>query len=279
MAKNYSIREMNEHYTHRHELRKGIFGERPYANYGYWSKEGMSIDEAGDALTDLIARELDVTQDDEILECGCGYGASAIHIATKYKPKKIIGIDVTDIRIQTGKQLVKENDLERRVLIEFGDATHLDFDSESFTKVMAIECAFHFNTRNDFFHEAFRLLKAGGILVMTDIVPSLELNLSDYTFDQVREFLSADAKRYCDENIYSIDTYKRLLTETGFNSVKIYSIKDRVILQFADHLEKVAQTSPPDAKERRLAVAKSFRNEFMFGGDYIVVRAKKPWEG
>ena len=268
---------MNEHYSRRHELRKGIFGDKPYANYGYWPKEGMTIDEACDALTDLIAMELDVAENDEVLECGCGYGASAVYIATHYKPKKIIGADVTDIRIQTGKELIEQNNLEGKVRIEFCDATNLDFDSESFTKVMAIECAFHFNTRNDFFREAFRVLKPGGVLAMTDIVPSAEINLSDYTFDQIRYFLSADAKRYSDDNIYSIDTYERLLKEAGFKPVKIYSIKDKVILQFSDHLEKVALVSPRDAKKRRLAVAKSFRDQFMFGGDYIVVRAEKPY--
>jgi ubiquinone/menaquinone biosynthesis C-methylase UbiE len=276
MAKNYSIDEINKHYSQRHSLRKGIFGAMPYANYGYWIREGMTIDEACNAMTDLMAREMDVKHDDWILECGCGYGASAVFIASHYKPYKIVGIDVTDIRIQAGRDFIKENHLEDKVHIEIGDATNLNYDPETFTKVLAIECAFHFNTRKDFFHEAFKVLKPGGILAMTDIVVSPDINLSNSTFEQVKDLLSADLKYYCDDNIYSLETYTGFLKLAGFELVKTYSIKDKVINQFADHLENVAQASLPDKKARRMQEAGRFREKFMIGGDYIVVRAQKP---
>lgn len=276
MAKNYSVQDINKHYAKRHELRKGIFGALPYANYGYWSREGMAIDDACDALTDLMAREMDLEQGDRILECGCGYGASAVYIATHYKPKKIVGIDATEIRIETGRKLIEENHLQDVIQIETGDATKLQFDAGSFNKVLAIECAFHFNTRKAFFGEAFRVLAPGGLLVMTDIIVSPEINFSDHTIEELKKFISADLKYYCEDNIYDFDTYKDYLKEVGFDQIKTYSIKDKVILQFADHLEKVAQKSPSDKRERRMQEAERFRKQFMAGGDYIVVRAEKP---
>ncbi|MBD3561103.1 methyltransferase domain-containing protein, partial [Planktothrix sp. FACHB-1355] len=174
-----------------------------------------------------------------------------------------------------GTELIKQKNLEDKIEIKFGDATNLDFESESFTKVMAIECAFHFNTRKDFFYEAFRVLKPGGVLAMTDIIPSPGINLSNYNLERIREYLSADAKMYNDRNIYSLDVYQKYLQEAGFDPMKIYSIKDKVILQFADHLDSV-EAPTDDAQERISKYAKAFRNQLMVGGDYIVVRAQKP---
>ena len=276
MAKDYTTDEVNAHYAHRHGLRDGLFGDKPYANYGYWPRPGMTIDEACDAMTDLMAQELGLGGDDELLECGCGYGASALYLGSTYRPRRIVGLDVTQVRIDEGTALMATKGLSDIVTLQCGDATHLSFEDGSFTKMMAIECAFHFNTRADFFREAFRVLKPGGVIAMTDIVPSPDINIADYSQEQLREFLSADAKYICDANIYDVAEYEKLMGEAGFDPVKIYSIKKEVVIQFAEHLERVAAQSPPDKRERRLAVADTFRNNLNVGGDYVVVRAEKP---
>jgi cyclopropane fatty-acyl-phospholipid synthase-like methyltransferase len=276
MTRNFSTTDINDHYEQRHALRAGIFGERPYANYGYWTSPDMTIEEACNALTDLMAEEMALQGEDQVLEVGCGYGASALHLAKGRGPASILGIDATQVRVREGNALMQEHGVDEIVQLQVGDATALDFAPASFTKVMAIECAFHFNTRQKFFFEAYRVLRPGGMLVMTDITPANDVDLAEWTNGDVRAFLGADAKFICDDNIYSQETYEQHLRGAGFDPVTLYSIKDRVIVQFGDHLERVASNSPLEARERRQAVADHFRGEYMKYGDYVVVKAVKP---
>ena len=54
------------------------------------------------------------------------------------------------------------------------NATDLDFPDGSFDNIICVEAAFHFDTRQRFLEEAHRVLKPGGILVLSDILMNLE---------------------------------------------------------------------------------------------------------
>jgi cyclopropane fatty-acyl-phospholipid synthase-like methyltransferase len=271
-----SIEEINQLYIKRHVLRRGIFGDKPYANYGYWERPGMTIDQACDAMTDLVARAAGLGPGQRILECGSGYGAAAVYYTSKYQPDEVIGVDATTIRVQEAVDYVRRHGLEDRIHIRLGDATQLDFQPGVFDRVIAMECAFHFSTRRDFFGEAFRVLKPGGLLVITDIIQSTEISKTRPTLERMRHLLGADQKKIMDENIYDASIYEAHLRDAGFEAIRIQSIKERVIPPFADHLERVALTVDDDRRELGLAAARSFRTDLMLGGDYVLVTARKP---
>jgi cyclopropane fatty-acyl-phospholipid synthase-like methyltransferase len=277
---NYSLDKIQALYTQRDLVRKreacAVFGDVSYANYGFWPRDGMSVEEACTALTDLVAGELGLDESDRLLECGCGYGASAAHIVQAFRPRLYVGIDATEARVRVAKASMKTIGGASTVSLQVGDATRLAFGSGAFSGVMSIECAFHFNTRAAFFREAARVLEPGGVLALTDIVPSLELDFDAHSREEVHGFLSTDAKHISDANVYDLSTYEEHLRDAGFESFRVYSIKDGVIPGFANHLERVAHASPPEDRDRRLKAVTDLREKLMVGGDYIVVRAVKP---
>ena len=78
MADKATIDDINKHYAFRDQNWEVCAEKRPYANYGYWAREGGTINDACDAMTDLMAKEMDLKETDHLLECGCGYGASSL---------------------------------------------------------------------------------------------------------------------------------------------------------------------------------------------------------
>lgn len=270
-----SLEQIDRHYTARHTLRQGIFGAKPYSNYGYWPRPGMSIDEAGDAMAELVAEAARLGPGQRVLEVGCGYAASAVHYTARFGPAAVLGIDATAVRVEEARAYVRQSGLEARITVQVGDATRTGLADGSFDRVLAMECAFHFSTRRDFLAEAFRVLAGGGLLVITDIIQSPAASRAGVSLADMRALLGADQKQIMDENIYDADVYAAHLAAAGFVGVEIRSIKDRVVPPFADHLERVGLASEGERRRNRLAAAEHFRTQFMQGGDYVLIVAQK----
>jgi SAM-dependent methyltransferase len=95
--------------------------------------------------------------------------------------------------------------------------------------VIALECAFHFDTRERFFAEAARLLRPGGRLVLADSIPSgPDVNpwrhpLRALLNDAIRAALAVPRA-----NVYPREVYAAKLAAAGFEAVQVESIRDKV---------------------------------------------------
>lgn len=105
----------------------------------------------------------------KILDCGCGYGAQTILMKTRHPDVNYTGINISGAQIEVAKKYTAHL---KNVNLQVADATDLSaFTDTSFTNVYALECAFHFETRQDFLNEAGRVLKPGGALATMDCLP------------------------------------------------------------------------------------------------------------
>ncbi|MGQ0529721.1 MAG: class I SAM-dependent methyltransferase [Panacagrimonas sp.] len=261
------------YYTRRHLARKDLFGDQPFANYGYWTRPDLSIAQASEAMAALLAAAAGLSPSDRVLDVGCGYGACAVVYAERFAPAHITGIDVTPTRIDNGRDYVATRGLSEVIDLQLGDATRMAFDDASFDKLIAVECAFHFDTRRDFFGEAARVLKPDGVLALTDLIPRSGVDIETYLREE--NTLAVDIEMYNRANAYDRDVYAEYLGAAGFTDLRIESITEWTLARFIPKLHDYADRQTGDAFDKIHRHADKLQRIVDLGEDYVLVTARK----
>lgn len=150
-------------------------------------------------LRDWALPLISYTDGMNILDIGCGGGATIAALLTLAKDSHIDGVDY----MQTSVDLATETnqaEIGRRVNIHVGDVTALPFEDSTYDLATAVETTYFWPDMNKAFREVYRVLKKGGVFAIinegsdpklhTDW-PNPEGNITIYTADQLIEFLRA----------------------------------------------------------------------------------------
>ncbi|MFA5126635.1 MAG: class I SAM-dependent methyltransferase [Patescibacteria group bacterium] len=104
-----------------------------------------------------------LTEEDSVLNVGCGDGVQALVYKGKFK--KMIGVDINEERLATARALMKENNIANFVTVQ-ADVESIPLD-EQFDKCIAIDIIEHVIHPNLVLKEMHRLTKAGGRILIT----------------------------------------------------------------------------------------------------------------
>jgi cyclopropane fatty-acyl-phospholipid synthase-like methyltransferase len=248
-------------------------GERSrYINLGYWADAGLdSFDAGAGALADLLAREAKLAPGQVVLDVGFGYGDQLVRWLETAPPRRLVGLNLSEGQVRHARKLVDAHPLGRRVELVLGSACAVPVSSGSVDRVVALESAFHFSPRTDFFAEAFRTLSPGGLLATADIVlmPGHRVGWPFTT-----------AWRIPEANLHDREDYARKLEACGFVDVRVESIRQHVFEPLLDRL--AVRLRQPDLVGRmnpllRVACTPGAYARRVLGRfDYVIATARKP---
>lgn len=142
---------------------RGHFGPDGYYNVGLW-EDGVA--DQADACRRLVERLLALLAPHEgrVLDVACGLGASVARLGQLNPSSLVVGLNVSRRQLE---------DCRRRApgaTWVQADAAYLPFADGSFERLLSVEAAFHFRTRQRFLREAYRVLVPGGRIVLSDLL-------------------------------------------------------------------------------------------------------------
>jgi len=136
-----------------------------WLNLGLWEGPGTE-DEAPRAVRRLVERLAEeLPRGGTVLDVGNGLGVQDPVIAEVADPRRLVAMNITESQLQAGREHVTSAGGWPLV----ADAVRIPLAERSVDGVISVEAAFHFRSRRRFFAEAYRVLRPGGILSISDI--------------------------------------------------------------------------------------------------------------
>lgn len=218
-----------------------------WMNLGYWKARNgdpkddpTSYAEACENMVTLVGEHADLSNKDKLLDVGFGRGDQLEIWRKIFNVQYICGINLSSAEVEFARAKLSKyvsrssnisspntspsasrrskSRVDKVVHISQGSGTDIDFNDETFSKVVSVDSAYHYTKRVDFMSEAYRVLKPGGKLCVADIcLPKAPSTFLGIFFLRLLCTISGIPRsNMCDET-----TYLKHLKQTGFINAKI----------------------------------------------------------
>ncbi|WP_102145024.1 class I SAM-dependent methyltransferase [Mycobacterium hubeiense] len=147
-------------------------------HWGYWENPKTADGTRADYVAAMERMNVElfkagkVADGQKLLDAGCGFGGTIQQINATHSNMDLTGLNIDARQLAAAEAQIKATNGNKIGWVE-ADACQLPFEDNSFDRVLAVECIFHFPSREKFLAEAARVLKPGGYLAVSDFVPTM----------------------------------------------------------------------------------------------------------
>jgi cyclopropane fatty-acyl-phospholipid synthase-like methyltransferase len=192
-------------------------------HYGYHDAEHPGHNAAVLNMNRQVARHLAVQPGHRLVDAGCGIGGTSIWMAQQCGAD-VTGVNISPEQLARAERLTRKRGLAQQVRFVQRSYTDTGLPEGQFDGIYGMESVSYTLDKRDFIREAYRLLKPGGRLVITDGF------MNDTAFP---EHLREDYRRWLDgwavDNLAGVNQFQQDLAATGFSQIHFEDAFARVL--------------------------------------------------
>jgi len=211
------------------------WSEQKHMHFGYCqtARQVFKLDAMLDEMSHQVMQrlELNSASNTQVIDLGCGVGASCRFGAKQYSHATFNGVSIVSSQISYAKRLSQTKLKSNAVHFECADYTQLPYSENSFHAAYAIESSCYASglDKQDFLSEAYRVLKPGSRLVVADGF----LKKSSSMGPILQYFHKKTCESWAVDTLGDIDHFTNKMQQLGFKNIQVEDISWKVAPSFA----------------------------------------------
>ena len=159
-------KNVSHHYDIGNDLYEEMLGKSMVYTCGYFNKDNMTLEDAQTAKLNLVAHKLNLKEGMTILDIGCGFGAAAHFMASRFNVK-VIGVTLSKEQLKYANEHFSHPNVE----IKYCDYRELSDKDYQFDRIYSIGMFEQVGRKNyhEYYNKCYELLKDDGIMVIHTI--------------------------------------------------------------------------------------------------------------
>ena len=191
------------------------------------SYDAMDHSEPNEAF---VQRLVDLGAHGHMLDIGTGPGHIPLMVCEKIEGATVFGLDMSREMLNIARQHLEASAFSHCIEYHLGDAKEIAFPDAAFDTVFSNTILHHIPDPGPFIHEAWRVLKPGGILLIRDLFRPVDQATLDHLVSEYAGDCDDYQRKMFADSLHAALTpgeLRELADALGLNDVEIVIDTDR----------------------------------------------------